>query len=147
MGNSRSKHIDGDYLFETIKNYSTEHGISLAEFCRKVGWKPQYMQSMKGSNVYMKNIIRAANAMDIPVDTLLDKANVFDKDLQIPKKIMEWVHTKEGKEWVLKGYADFRKKRIEEQLKTEQRIRESKLATDLEKAVRAMYTQTIDIDE
>ena len=139
VNHSKSTHISGDYLFETIKRYTKHHKIFAAEFCRSIGWKPQYLQAMKGSRVYLKNIIKAAEGMNIPVDMLLGEASVSEQLVSLPAEVEKWIHTREGSDYLVRGYAAYKKKQIEEKLRLEKEAEEKNLASDLEKAVFALY--------
>ncbi len=104
------KTLPSETLINYLEDYKLSHDMTQKELLEKIGMSRQQYSATRLSktNVHLKTVTRIAVALGVPVSDILGIEDEPNKDF--PVEIREWLRTDHGREWIMRGYANYKEK-------------------------------------
>lgn len=101
----------GKMLFDKIKEYAKNEGLTVTETCKKLEWHLQQFYLMNDPNRTVKasTITHVIEKLNVDPDWLLSEADpAYAKVMRkFPKEVLEWLVTDKGREVMMEAYGRY----------------------------------------
>lgn len=123
---------DGPMLRDFLEEYKLIKNISTEELCSILGWKKQYYSKLAYINkdtgehyiITLSTVLHVADRLHIPPRVILE--NLYGEEVTesevtafikgLPSDVKAWLCTKEGKEYLLKGFEEHIEKKSQQDI-------------------------------
>ena len=123
-GRKLPNNYKGSLLYDKLQAYRELNNMSLKDLCALLGWSTQAFYSIKKENrvVRAKTLSHIIECLKVDARWLLSNENDMEY-LNVfrvyPRNVIRWLVSDEGKEEMLKSYAEHIAQKTEDKLKKE----------------------------